>query len=129
MPNEEIYGVDYSSTGDASSTGDILCVSGLDNARQAIHNALVTPLGAYPSVDDEYGSELYTLHGEDLTTNQLQALHVYIQNSLLKQERIQEIQDIEVKLTEDGVKAYIHVILVNDAEEEITLDMEDIYYG
>ena len=67
MPNEEIYGVDYSSTGGVSSTGDILCVSGLDNAKQAIHNALITPMGSYPSVDDEYGSEIYTLHGEDFT--------------------------------------------------------------
>ena len=127
MPNEEIYGVDYSSTGGVSSTGDILCVEGVDNARQAIRNGLITPLGAYPSVDDEYGSELYTLQGEDLTENQLQALTVHIQNSLLKEGRVKEIQDIEVKLTDDGLKAYLHVLLVNDSEEELTVDMEDIY--
>lgn len=126
MPNEEIYGVDYSSTGGVSSTGDILCVQGLDNARQAIRNELLTPLGSYPSVDDEYGSEIYTLHGEDLTDAQLQALTVHIQNALFKQERVQEIQDIELKLTDDGLKAYLHVLLVNDSEEEITLDLEDI---
>ena len=127
MPNEEIYGVDYSSLGGVSSTGDIQCVTGIDNAKQAIRNALITPLGAYPSVDDEYGSELYTLQGEDLTQNQLQALTVHIQNGLLEQERVKEIQDIEVKLTKDGLKAYLHVLLVNDSEEEITLDMEDLY--
>lgn len=127
MPNEEIYGTDYSSTGGVSSTGDILCVSGLSNARQAIRNALITPIGSYPSVDDEYGSEIYELHGEDLTKNQIQALTVYITNSLLKQERIKTIEDIEVKLTEDGLKAYLHVLLVNDSEEEIVLDMEELY--
>ena len=127
MHNEEIYGVDYSSTGEVSSTGDILCVEGVDNARQAIRNGLITPLGSYPSVDDEYGSELYTLQGEDLTESQLQALTVHIQNGLLKEERVKEIQDIEVKLTKDGLKAYLHVLLVNDSEEELTLDMEDIY--
>lgn len=127
MPNEEIYGVDYSSTGGVSSTGDILCVEGLDNAKQAIRNGLITPLGSYPSVDDEYGSEIYTLHGDDLTDAQLQALSVHIRNALLKEERVQTIQDIEVKLTKDGLKAYLHVLLVNDSEEEITLDMEDIY--
>ena len=128
MPNEEIYGTDYSSNGGVSSTGDILCVTGLNNARQAIRNGLITPLGSYPSVDDEYGSELYTLHGEDLTNNQLQALTVHIQNSLLKEERVKEIENIEVKMTSDaGLKAYIHVLLVNDSEEEITLTMEDIY--
>ena len=126
MPNEEIYGVDYSSTGGVSSTGDILCVSGLDNAKQAIHNALITPMGSYPSVDDEYGSEIYTLHGEDLTDSQLQALTVHIQNALLKQERVQEIQNIELKVTSEGLKAYLHVLLVNDSEEELVIDMEEI---
>ena len=126
MPNEEIYGVDYSSTGGVSSTGDILCVSGLDNAKQAIHNALITPMGSYPSVDDEYGSEIYTLHGEDLTDSQLQALTVHIQNALLKHERVQEIQNIELKVTSDGLKAYLHVLLVNDSEEELVIDMEEI---
>ncbi len=129
MPNEEIYGVDYSSTGGVSSTGDILCVSGLDNAKQAIHNALITPLGAYPSVDDEYGSEIYTLHGEDLTDEQLQALTVHIENSLFKQERVQKINDIELNLTSDGLKARLHVLLVNDSEEEILFDLEDLYNG
>lgn len=125
MPNEEIYGVDYSSTGGVSSTGDILCVAGLDNARQAIRNELLTPIGSYPSMDDEYGSEIYKLHGEDLTDNQLQALTVYIQNALMKQERVKKIEDIEVKLTIDGLKAYLHVLLVNDSEEEIIVDLED----
>lgn len=123
MPNEEIYGVDYSSNGGVSSTGDILCVSGLSNARQAIRNALITPLGSYPSVDDEYGSEIYNLIGEDLTNNQIQALHVYIHNALLKQERVKEIQDIEIKATKTGLKAYLYVLLVNDSEEEIEIDI------
>lgn len=124
MVDEEIYGVDYSSTGGVSSTGDILCVSGLDNAKQAIHNELITPLGSYPSIDDEYGSELYTLHGEDLTDSQLQAINVHIHNALLKQERVKEIQDITVKLTTTGLKAYLHVLLVNNSKEEIVEDLD-----
>ena len=123
MPNEEIFGVDYSSGGGISSTGDILCVEGLANAKQAIRNALLTPLGAYPSVDDEYGSELYTLQGEDLTENQLQALEVHISNALLKQERVQKINEIELTLV-DGLKAVLHVLLVNGSEEELIIDME-----
>lgn len=123
MPNEEIFGVDYSSDGGISSTGDILCVEGLVNAKQAIRNALLTPLGAYPSVDDEYGSELYTLQGEDLTENQLQALEVYISNALLKQERVQKINEIELTL-DDGLKAVLNVLLVNGSEEELIIDME-----
>lgn len=123
MPNEEIFGVDYSSDGGISSTGDILCVEGLANAKQAIRNALLTPLGAYPSVDDEYGSELYTLQGEDLTENQLQALEVHISNALLKQERVQKINEIELTL-DDGLKAVLNVLLVNGSEEELIISME-----
>ena len=123
MPNEEIFGIDYSSDGGISSKGDILCVEGLANAKQAIRNALLTPLGAYPSVDDEYGSELYTLQGEDLTENQLQALEVHISNALLKQERVQKINEIELTLV-DGLKAVLNVLLVNGSEEELIIDME-----
>ena len=123
MPNEEIFGVDYSSDGGISSKGDILCVEGLANAKQAIRNALLTPLEAYPSVDDEYGSELYTLEGEDLTENQLQALEVHISNALLKQERVQKINEIELTL-DDGLKAVLNVLLVNGSEEELIIDME-----
>ena len=123
MPNEEIFGVDYNSNGGISSKGDILCVEGLANAKQAIRNALLTPLGAYPSVDDEYGSELYTLQGEDLTENQLQALEVHISNALLKQERVQKINEIELTL-DDGLKAVLNVLLVNGSEEELIIDME-----
>lgn len=125
MPNEEIYGVDYSSTGSVSSTGDILCVAGLDNARQAIRNELLTPMGSYPSMDDEYGSEIYKIHGEDLTSNLEQALIVYIENALMKQERVNRIENIEVRLTKDGLRAYLHVLLVNGSEEELTLDLEE----
>ena len=128
MPNEEIYGVDYSSTGGVSSTGDILCVQGIANAKQAIRNELLTPMGSYPSVDDEYGSEIYTIHGEDLTTTQIQALTVHIENALMKQERVQKIEDIEIKLTSTGLKAYLHVLLVNDSEEEIELDLDEEDY-
>lgn len=126
MPNEEIYGVDYSSSGGVASNGDILCVGGLDNARQAIRNGLITPLGAYPSVDDEYGSEIYTLIGDDLTKAQLQALTVHINNALRKEERVRKIENIELNLTEnDGLKAYLHVLLVNGSEDEIILNMRD----
>lgn len=123
MSNEEIFGTDYSSSGEAASNGDILCVSGLDNARQAIKNALLTPKGSYPSVDDEYGSELHTLHGEDISQNQLQAMEVYIRNALLKQERVREIQDIQINATSDGLKAYVHVLLVNGTDDSLSINI------
>lgn len=121
--NEKIYGVDYDSNGRVSSTGDILLVEGIDNAKQAIKNALLTPKGSYPSVDDEYGSEIWNLIGEDLTKNQIDALHVHIHNALLKQERVKEIRDIEIKTTKTGLKAILNVLLVNGSEEEMEINL------
>lgn len=126
MPNEEIYGVDYNSNGTVSSTGDIAVVEGLANAKQAIRNQILTPEGAYPSVDDEYGSMVYDVAGEDLTSQQLQTLEVHIRNALLQQERVRKIDSIDLELTETGLKAFLHVLLVNDSEEEIIVDLEDI---
>lgn len=125
MANEEIYGVDYSSDGEVTSTGDIMVVEGLDNAYQAIRNQLLTPIGSYPSVDTEYGSEIYEIWGEDLTRTQLQELEVYIENALMKQERIQEIESITIRITDDGsIKCELDILLVNGTEEEIEIELD-----
>ena len=54
--DDEIYGVDYSSLGGVTATGDIALVEGLDNAKQSIHNQMLTMKGFYPSIYDDYGS-------------------------------------------------------------------------
>ena len=64
MVNPEIFGIDYSSKGFIASNGDAGCVESLDNAVQAIRNRIKTRLGTYPTIDDEYGSEIYRLYGE-----------------------------------------------------------------
>lgn len=126
MVNEEIYGVDYSSTGEVTSFGDIMTVGGLDNAKQAIRNELLTPVGSYPSVDSDYGSEIYEVWGEDLTDVQLQQIEVYVNNALLKQERVDSISEIHPFINDEGtVSVDITVLLVNGSEEEIVLDLED----
>lgn len=126
MVNEEIYGVDYSSTGEVTSFGDIMTVGGLDNAKQAIRNELLTPVGSYPSVDSDYGSEIYEVWGEDLTNVQLQQIEVYVNNALLKQERVDSISEIYPFINKEGtVSVDITVLLVNGSEEEIVLDLED----
>ena len=81
--DDSIYGVDYSSTGKVSNTGDMLLVEGLDNAKQSIRNQILTEKGFYPSVDTDYGSEIYEVLGEDIEEPTLEALKVYIKNTLL----------------------------------------------
>lgn len=126
MVNEEIYGCDYCSCGGVTSTGDIMVVDGLDNARQAIKNELLTRQGTYPSISIEYGSRIYDILGEDLTKPTLDALSVHISNALYKQERVKNIIEINPYVTIDKkLKANIKVELVNGSEETINLTIED----
>ena len=48
---------------------------------------------------------------------------MHISNALLKQERVQKINEIELTL-DDGLKAVLNVLLVNGSEEELIIDME-----
>ena len=66
MTDTEIYGTDYSSDGFITSNGDIGLVTELANAEQAIRNRLLTRLGTYPTIDDEYGSNVHQALGEKI---------------------------------------------------------------
>ena len=124
--DDSIYGVDYSSTGGVSNTGDILLVEGLSNAKQSIHNQLLTEKGFYPSVDTDYGSEIYEVLGEDLEEPTLEALKVYIQNALLDNPRVKDIIEIIPHLTIDKrLNIYLKVELVNGTEDELNITLED----
>lgn len=124
MIDEEIYGCDYCSCGEVSSSGDIKLVEGLDNAKQAIRNQLLTRLGTYPSIDTEYGSRIYELWGEDIRQSNLEALQVHIRNALLKQARVKTIISITPYISVDKkIKANIVVELVNGSEEKINIEI------
>lgn len=123
--DDSIYGVDYSSTGRISNTGDMLLVEGLDNAKQSIHNQILTEKGFYPEIDDEYGSEIYEVLGEDSEDSSIEALKVYIKNALLENPRVNEIISIEPYLTIDKqIIVMIKVELVNGAEEDLNIQFE-----
>ncbi len=123
--DDSIYGVDYSSTGGVSNTGDMLLVAGLNNAKQSIRNQILTEKGFYPSVDTEYGSEVYEILGEDIEEPTLEALKVYIQNTLLDNPRVNEILEINPYLTIDKqLLVMIKVELVNGTEEDLNIEFE-----
>lgn len=105
MVNPEIFGIDYSSTGFIASNGDAGCVEDLDNAVQAIKNRIKTRLGTYPTIDDEYGSEIYRIYGEKLTDEKLAELEIYLRNCLLNEPRVYEIVDLE--LQKDGIDTLV----------------------
>lgn len=117
MTDTEIYGVDYDSTGALSSTGDIGLVSELGNAEQAIRNRLLTRLETYPSIDTEYGSEVYRVLGERITTDLISELRVYINNCLLEEPRVYEVIDLDITTVgHDGLRVDLQVQLVDGSE-------------
>lgn len=123
--DDSIYGVDYSSTGDVSNTGDMLLVEGLSNAKQSIRNQILTEKGFYPSVDTNYGSEVYEVLGEDIEEPTFEALKIYIRNTLLDNPRVKEIVEINPYLTVNKeLVVMIKVELVNGTEEDLNIQFE-----
>ena len=123
--DDSIYGVDYSSNGGVSDTGDMLLVEGLSNAKQSIRNQLLTEKGFYPSVDTDYGSEVYEVLGEDIEESTVEALKVYIRNTLLDNPRVKEIVEINPYLTVNKeLVVMIKVELVNGTEEDLNIQFE-----
>lgn len=124
--DDSIYGCDYSSKGGITASGDIELVEGLDNAKQSIHNQLLTDKGFYPSIDAEYGSEIYEVLGEDHEEQNIEALKIHIQNALLDNPRVLEINRIEPYITINRkINFIIEVELVNGTENEIIIELED----
>lgn len=117
MTDTEIYGTDYASTGFVTSDGDIGLVVELDNAVQAIRNRLLTRLGTYPSIDDEYGSEIHEVLGEKITPETISELEVHIQDCILSEPRVYEITDLEVNVEDkDTLRIELQLQLVDGSE-------------
>ncbi len=100
MTDTEIYGTDYSSKGFITSNGDLGLVEELDNAEQAIRNRLMTRLGTYPTIDDEYGSEVHNVLGEKRNPSLISELSVYIENCMLEEPRVYEVTNLDI--TQEG---------------------------
>lgn len=117
MTDTEIYGTDYSSAGFVTSDGDIGLVSELDNAVQAIRNRLLTRLGTYPTIDDEYGSELYLVLGEKITPALVNELRVYIENCMLEEPRVYSILNLDIsQVGHDSLKLLLQLQLVDGSD-------------
>ena len=124
--DDSLFGCDYSSSGDVSAKGDILTVEGIKNAEQSITNQILTQKGFYPSIDEEYGSEIFEVLGEDYEDYNIDALIVHIQNALLENPRVLEINRIEPYVTVDKkLKFIIETVLVNGTSDSFNIDLED----
>lgn len=124
--DDSLFGCDYSSTGGISATGDILLVEGINNAKQSIHNWLLTDKGFYPSIDEEYGSNIREGLGESHVAHNLDAVEVYIKEALFANPRVETIESIGryVKVNGDVIMR-INVILVNGDNETFNLNISE----
>ena len=117
MTDTEIYGTDYSSDGFITSNGDIGLVTELENAEQAIRNRLLTRLGTYPTIDDEYGSNVHQALGEKINSSLISELRVYIENCMLEEPRVYRILTLDITPeNHDNIKLQLQLQLVDGSE-------------
>lgn len=126
VADDSIFGTDYSSKGEITSTGDISLVTGLDNAKQNIKSWLGTDKGFYPSIDTEYGSLISEALGNDTTNVNLDTIIIYIENALYANPRVQSILQVTPYSTvNDSILFKIEVELVNGQNDTFTIDITE----
>ena len=125
--DDSLYGVDYSSKGGVTATGDMELVSGLSNAKQSIFNQLLIEKGTYPSIDTEYGSEIYEVFGEDFENTSIESLTIHIRNVLYDNPRVETINEITPVITVDKkLVMNINVELVNGQNTTFNIGIEEM---
>lgn len=125
--DDSLFGVDYSSKGGVTASGDMELVGGLDNAKQSIYNQMIIEKGTYPSIDEEYGSEIYEVLGEDFEEASVEALEIYIQNVLYENPRVEAINEINPIITVDKkLIMNVDVELVNGQNTTFNLNIDEM---
>jgi len=121
--DDSIFGADYSSNGGVTATGDIELIEGLANAKQNIRNQLLTRKGMYPSVDTDWGSEIYQVLGEDFAVESLDALKIYVDNAMKDNPRVKNVLSIDPLVTVDKrIVVMLNIELVNGTEESFSVE-------
>lgn len=127
MVDTEIYGTDYNSLGEVTSTGDIGLATELSNVEQAIRNRLLTRLGTYPTINTDYGSEIHLCIGEKLNTSLTNKLEVYIRNCMLEEPRVYDILDLTLnKVGQDTLRIQLLLQLVDGSEIGFTEEINTL---
>ena len=126
LEDDEIYGVDYSSEGFVDTKGDVGLVYGIDTAKQYIKNWILTEKGFYPNIDDEYGSEIYKILGNDVESPNLDALIVYVENALLDISMVKNINSIEPHISISKISLNLDVTLVNGSDVGFNIEFDEV---
>lgn len=118
---EEIFGIDYSSNGELTSSGDLMLVDGLDNAKQAIRNRLLTRIMIYDYLG-EYGCDLDKVIGEPTNHITLQFLNLIIKDSLNLEPRVQQILELDCYFEDKKIIGEMNLLLVDDTVIDLNIE-------
>jgi len=118
---EEIFGIDYSSNGELTSSGDLMLIEGLDNAKQAIRNRLLTRIIIYDYLEG-YGCDLDKVVGEPTNNTTLQLLNLILKDSLNLEPRVKQVLKLDCFLEGKKLISEMNLLLVDDTI--IALDIE-----
>lgn len=118
---DEIFGIDYSSNGELTSSGDLMLIEGLDNAKQAIRNRLLTRIIVYDYLGD-YGCDLDQVIGEYTNHAALQLLNLIIKDSLKLEPRVQEIIELNCYFKDKTIISEMNLLLVDGSILDLNFD-------
>lgn len=118
---EEIFGIDYDCNGELTSTGDLMLVDGLDNAKQAIRNRLLTRIMIYDYLND-YGCDLDKVIGEPTKQASLQLLNLLIKDSLNLEPRVQQILGLNSYFENKAIIAEMNLLLVDGTNMDLNIE-------
>ena len=103
-------GTDIFFNGDyvVSDAGDYLLVSGIENLKASIYRRLITRPGEYVFVP-EYGVGIQDFVKKPKTLPVIDQLKARIQSNLLRDIRIQAVEDIEVQNTDNSLTIILKI--------------------
>lgn len=125
--NEEIFGTDYSAEGELSSTGDLMLISGLNNAKQQIKNDILTYFMTYDYLSP-YGSEIRNIYGLPVTGDTLSLFELMIIDCLNNQPRVDEILELHSHYDDKIAIGEMNLLLVDGSVIDLRI-MGDNFVG
>ena len=118
---DEIFGIDYSSNGELTSSGDLMLVEGLNNAKQAIRNRLLTRIIIYDYLW-EYGCDLDKVIGKPSNNTSIALLELLIKDTLNLEPRVERIMKLYSYIHDKKIITEMNLLLVDDTVINLNIE-------
>jgi phage baseplate assembly protein W len=96
-----------------TDTNDLLCVRGVDLARQSVIREIPVPSGTIPN--RAWGCGVNTMIAKGVTTATIDRIKNVIRRRMLLNPRIKVVQFVDVSRSENGVVVNVGLLTVNGA--------------